>query len=130
MRERPAAWSRAWVAMWAVSSCVLIGAAFALPPEPWAGLATLLFGVPEAWALWRRGDRYPPLTFVATHYLPRWAKAGAIGFLTGAVGASWLGFERRWLLGLLLGLHSWALDHFAVTHQTISRWRTDAHDTA
>lgn len=130
MKERPSNWSRPWLAMWAAAACATVSLAFALPPRTWAVAAALLFGVPEAFALLRRGDRYPPLTYVTAHYLPRWLTVTLIGFLAGSIGASWLGFHRRWLLGALMALVVWAQDHFDITYETRADWSTDARHTS
>lgn len=122
MKERPSSWSRPWLAMWAVCACATVSMAFALPFRAWAWVAAALFGVPEAIALLRRGDRYPPLTYVTAHYLPRWLTFTLVGFLTGSIGAVWFGFRRPLALGAVMGLFAWALNHFDVTYDSRARW--------
>jgi hypothetical protein len=117
--ERPREWSRAWLAMWAVVAAGLLASAVILPFRVWAIVATVAFGVPEAAALIRRGDAYPPLTYVTAYYLPRWLTVTLIGFGTGSIGAVWLGFGRPLALGGLLALYSWAISHFDVTYEEI-----------
>lgn len=120
--ERVETWSRAWLAMWVASSVTTLAAAFLLPPKVWALVVSLLFGIPESIALMHRGDRYPPLTYVTAYYLPRWLTMTLIGFLTGAIGASWLGVRPRWMVGLILGLFAWSMNHFDVTYSSRARW--------
>lgn len=116
--ERPRVWSRAWLSMWVACAVTTIVAAFLLRPHAWAVVATVLFGLPEAWSIWKRGDRFPPLTYVTAYYVPRWLTMTLIGGLVGAIGASWLGFERRWFIAALFALHAWALNHFDVTYDS------------
>lgn len=122
MKEIPEKWSRPWIIMWAINSAAVIIAGFIMPPKPWAVVAALLFGVPEAIALLKKGDRFPPLTYVSAFFLPRWFIITAIGFLVGAIGASWLGFQERWQLAALLALFSWSQDHYDVTYSSRRKW--------
>lgn len=114
--ERPRRWSRLWVALWAVDVGVLVPAAFLLPFRRWSALAALLFGVPEAVGLLRRGDPYPPLTFVVRRFVPRWACFTLLYGLWAAASAWWLGFPHPERLGALFALLGWAQNHFDVTY--------------
>lgn len=115
-RERPGAWSRSWVAMWAILTAGLVVGAFVLPFRTWALAVALGFGIPEVLGVWTKGDRYPPLTFVARHYLPRWLTFTLIYGLVGAVGATWFGFPHPWRMGGLFALLGWFTTHFDVSY--------------
>jgi len=117
-KEMPAEWSRWWVWMWAAIAVTLLAGAFVVSFRMWAWAVALGFGIPEAIGVWTRGDRYPPLTFVTAHYLPRWLTATLIGFFTGSIGGTWFAFPRPWSLGALFGLAFWAIDHFTVTYDS------------
>ncbi len=121
-REIPSQWSRPWLVMWALLAPTLLVAAVLMPFRLWALLVALAFGVPEAVGVWHKGDRLPPLTYIAAWFLPRWMVQTLVGFAAGAIGAVWLGFPRPLQLGALLGLVTWALDHFGVTYSGRHAW--------
>lgn len=122
MKEVPKEWSKLWILMWLVNSLIVIISAFIVPPRIWAAIATALFGIPEVISLVRKGDRYPPLTYVSAYFLPRWLVVTLIGTLTGAVGAMWLGIDDGWLIAFLLGLFAWGQDHYDVTYSSKGKW--------
>lgn len=111
-----ASWAKPWVAMWAVFTAALLGAAFFLPFAYWAGATVVLFGVPEFIGVRHRGDRFPPLTYVVRRYVPRWVVDTVVWGFAGAAGGSWFGFAHPWRVGALFALVGWLTNHFDVTY--------------
>jgi hypothetical protein len=119
--ERPSQWARWWIFMWGIIAASLLVSAFFVPFRAWAVAAAIGFGIPEGVALLHKGDRLPPLTYVSAFFLPRWLIVTLIGFFTGSIGATWLGFHRPFSLGCLLALFAWAISHFDVTYDEIPK---------
>lgn len=110
--EVPESWSRLWLVMWVAIVAALLGAAFSLPFEHWALAATVGFGLPEGFALLKRADAYPPLTYVTRHFLPKWLAFTLIYGLVGTVGTFWFGAQHPLRMGALAALLGWLTAHF------------------
>lgn len=65
--EDPSRWSRWAKWLWAA----------------WAGLTLAFFAVLETIGLRRKGDAWPPLTYVIRRYLPAWLFFAGLGALVG-----------------------------------------------
>lgn len=102
--------------MWVVLTAILLVSAFFLPFPYWAAAVLVLFGVPEAIGVRRRGDRLPPLTYVVRRYAPRWIVVPVVWAFAGAAGGSWFGFVHPWRLAALFALVGWLTNHFDVTY--------------
>ena len=106
-----------WVAMWTVDTAILIGLiVHRTPPTIWLTAVVVLFGVPEAIGLRRRGDAWPPLTYVVRRYAPRWSIKAALFGLAVVAALVWKDrphHEAIWVIdAICLG---WADNHFDVT---------------
>lgn len=112
LAERPELWKRWWLGLWAVAASSLLGLAFVLPFGRWVLAATIGFGLPEAFALLRRDDGYPPLTHVLRHFLPKWFTFAAIYALVGTIGSYWFGARHPTRMGALAALIGWLSAHF------------------
>jgi hypothetical protein len=112
----PANWNKWWLAMWAVTAPVLVGAAFVLPFVPWVAATVVGFLVPELISLVKQDDSLPPLTHTIRHFLPNWLAFPMIYFFVGAIGATWLDLPRPLHVGALVGVLGWLTDHFSVTY--------------
>lgn len=126
-------WKKWWVALWALVVAVVPSLAFVLPPFQWALLAGGVFGGMEGFALWdgarRIKDRqrrflapYPPLTYVARYYLPRWLVYLLSGALVGGIGVSVsANFPPEVRGATILGLFSWLVEHWEITFRDIPK---------
>ena len=110
-------WSRWWVMMFVGIAVVLLGAAFVLPFYHWCTAAAVGFGIPEAVGVWRKNDRYPPLTYIIRRYAPRWFAFPLIYGLFGAVASYWLGGPHPFRMGSLFAVLGWLTNHFTVTYE-------------
>jgi hypothetical protein len=110
--EVPDGWALWWVLLWAGIAAVLVGYAFSAPFNRWAVAATVAFGIPEAFALLKKADAYPPLTHVTRHYLPKWLAFALIYGLVGTIGSFWFGAQHPTRLGALAALLGWLTAHF------------------
>lgn len=84
--------------------------------KPWSICAAALFGLPEAFGVWRRGDRLPPLTFAIRRYVPRWLTFTLINGLVFGAAAYWLGMPHAERFVGLGALQGWLSNHFTVTY--------------
>ena len=112
----PANWSKLWLLMWAVTAPAVIVSAFHLSFWQWLPVALVGFLLPEVISIFRRNDRFPPLTHAFRHFVPNWVAFPVIYFSLGSIGANWLGFGRPLRIGVLLGLLGWLTDHFTITY--------------
>jgi len=112
---KPARWSTAWLAMWAVVVPLLLVAGFTIPVPHFIAAVVVLFLAPELVSL-RQGDSLPPLTQTIRHFLPGWLAFPLIYGLLGAFGAKALGYGRWWAVGVLFGLLGWLTEHFTFTY--------------
>ena len=109
-------WDRRFLWLWGLSAVVLGVLFFRLSFREWSFAAGIGFGVPEAIGVFRRGDRFPPLTFAIRRYVPRWAAFPAINGFLGGAAAYWLSQPHPIRYLVLFGLQGWLLNHFDVTY--------------
>jgi hypothetical protein len=116
VRHIPQHWNKWWLAMWGITSPIVIVSAFYVDFLIWLPIAIVGFLVPELMSLFKKSDNLPPLTHTIRHFLPDWAAFPLIYFALGSVGAHWLDFAEPLRLGAILALLGWLTDHFTVTY--------------
>lgn len=110
--ENPNLWSPIWLVMWVVIVVFLATLAFIASFSVWALTATVVFGIPELFAISKHGDSYPPLTHILRHYLPKWLTYTSLFAYIGTLGAYWFGAKHPTRMGALIGLVGWLIAHF------------------
>lgn len=112
----PRAWSKWWVAMWAIIAIGLLIAAPFMYVWDWWTLVFFAFGIPEFIGARVQNDAFPPLTHVIVRYVnPEISVPFMVG-MSGAMGAHWLDAGRPLERGLLFGLAAWFLVHFLLRY--------------
>lgn len=125
-------WKKWWVVMWCGIVITLALLPIVLPFREWAAAATAGFGGPEGFAIWNGRRRfpdplerykapYPPLTYVARYYLPRWLTYTATGGLVGTISAMWFSMPKPLGVGGTLALFSWLVEHWEVTYREMPK---------
>ena len=115
-RHIPPGWNKWWLAMWGITSPVVIVSAFFVDFLIWLPIAIVGFLVPEVFSIVKKSNSFPPLTHTIRHFVPDWAAFPLIYFALGSVGAHWLDFAEPLRVGAILGLLGWLTDHFTVTY--------------
>lgn len=115
--EIPQKWSKLWLFMWMQIIGVLLVSIPFVHFREWMWMATVGFGLPEGIALLRNADKYPPLTHIIRHFLPKWFTFTAIYGIFGTIAAYWLGFTHPGRLGALLALLGWLTAHFDTVYE-------------